>query len=313
MSFVPFSIDLETIISPEPITRSQFQESQIEKLANLFLQARDTIKPIIVRKISPISFEVLEGYLEYYAALKAEQIDEQFTSIQAYVVPTELESTVLEQYNFLRSLSSSPVEVTPTPISSTSLQLPDLAQMERNISDRLEQKLMANLRSMIENTIKQIINESLEGFSSQITNHLDKQLTDFKQSWVVVAGDQTPPPDVIVLPTEIMPDKIAKTTKSTKSKSPTKTQVPSKSKLTADILKNKENYDNDPKRLEVINDFNTLNVADLERKLKLAKVSIKAKVIHEQRSHQLFTSIEDIKNRVDRLAEKTMQKIIAAW
>jgi hypothetical protein len=149
MSFVPFSIDLETIISPEPITRSQFQESQIEELANLFLQARDTIKPIIVRKISPISFEVLEGYLEYYAALKAEQIDEQFTSIQAYIVPTELESTILEQYEFLKSVSA-PAIADPSEQSLISLiertiakQINPLKSSLQDVNAKLDQKVVS--------------------------------------------------------------------------------------------------------------------------------------------------------------------------
>ncbi len=300
MSLLTSSVDLDMI---EPVSldgipdfRNHQNNDQVESLANLFLKLGDTVRPIILRKISPISFRVLAGHFEYYAALKAQEKNEQFTAIRAYVVPPELESTILEQYDFLRSLSSSTDEITPTPTSSTSPQLPDLAQMEKNISDRLEQKLMGNLRSMIENTVKQIVNESLEGFgsqiSNQITNHLDKQLTELKQSLVVVAADQT-----------------------TKSKAPVKTQVPSKSKPAADILNNKNTDDNDPKRLEVVNDCNTLNMADLERKLaKSAKGNIKfARLIHEQRSHQLFTSIDDIKTNVKGLAEKTMQKIIDAW
>ncbi len=63
MSLLTSSIDLDTITPPE---LSQFQPSQIEQLANLFLQAGDTVRPILLRKISPISFQILEGNFEYY-------------------------------------------------------------------------------------------------------------------------------------------------------------------------------------------------------------------------------------------------------
>ena len=180
MSFVPFSIDLETIISPEPITLSQFQESQIEELANLFLQARDTIKPIIVRKISPISFEVLEGYLEYYAALKAEEIDEQFTSIQAYIVPPELESTILEQYEFLQSLSA-PAIADPSEQSLINLiertiakQINPLKSSLQDVNTKLDQKIVESQVS----TSKQSITPT----ETIIPNSIGQQLADLTQT-----------------------------------------------------------------------------------------------------------------------------------
>ena len=180
MSFVPFSIDLETIISPESLIRSQFQESQIEELANLFLQARDTIKPIIVRKISPISFEVLEGYLEYYAALKAEQIDEQFTSIQAYIVPPELESTILEQYEFLQSLSA-PAIADPSEQSLINLiertiakQINPLKSSLQDVNAKLDQKVVSPQVS----TSKQLIAPP----EIAISNSVEQQLAKLTQT-----------------------------------------------------------------------------------------------------------------------------------
>jgi hypothetical protein len=180
MSFVPFSIDLETIISPEQITRSQFQENQIEELANLFLQARDTIKPIIVRKISPITFEVLEGYLEYYAALKAEQIDEQFTSIQAYIVPPELESTILEQYEFLKSVSA-PAIADPSEVSLNNLiertiakQINPLKSSLQDVKTKLDQKLLASQVSTAQ--------QSIAPPEIAISNSVEQQLADLTQT-----------------------------------------------------------------------------------------------------------------------------------
>jgi len=324
MSFVPFSIDLETIISPESLIRDQFQESQIEELANLFLQVRDTIKPIIVRKISPISFEVLEGYLEYYAALKAEEIDEQFTSIQAYVVPTELESTVLEQYNFLRSSSTSiPIPNLP-PVTNLSL---DLDKIEQAIANRLEQKLTA----AVEKTIEDRINASLQVIVGQITKQLDAHLTDFRQSLSLVPVHQvlesktqltqSVPEVVPEKAVEVVPEKTIKAVKvQTTSKSAPKVTAKPKTeraKTTAKV-KDKNIDNNDPKVLQVLNDLNNLNFAELQRKLaQSAKTNVKfTRPIDEKRlqqPNQKFLSIQDVIINVHGLAEKTMQKIIDAW
>jgi hypothetical protein len=94
MSLLTFSINLDTIASPTLDKICHFDTTQVDNLAHLFLRAGDTVRPIILRKISPVKFEVLEGYFEYYAAMKAQEIDDQFTAIQAHVVSPDLESTI---------------------------------------------------------------------------------------------------------------------------------------------------------------------------------------------------------------------------
>lgn len=292
MSLLTSSIDLDTITPPE---LSQFQPSQIEQLANLFLQAGDTVRPILLRKISPISFQILEGNFEYYAAMKAQEIDDQFTAIRAYVVPPNLESTILSQYQFLRSLS--------VPATVESITLPpipqfDLAQIEQAIAIRLEQKLTAT----IERTIEKRISSGFQAIIDQMTQQLNSQLLDFKQlltSTTIQTIESTIPP--------IAPEPVAK--------KPSKTTKPAKTERTP--TSKKQNLDDhDPKRSQVLNDLNTMNFADLERKLAQSKSGKFARPIDEQRlkrSGQKFASIEDVIIDVPKLAEKTMQKIIDAW
>lgn len=278
MSLLTSSIDLDTIAPPNP---SQFESSQIEHLANLFLRAGDTVRPILLSKTSPISFQILEGDFEYYAAMKAQEIDAQFTAIRAYVVPPDLESTILEQYHFLRSRSF-PNPITPQIIPQK------LDQIEQAIAIRLEQKLTAT----IERTIEQKMHSSLQSLQTlvdQLTSQLDSHLN--------------PASTIIELP--IQPA-IPVPKKSSKPDKPAK--IPSKT-----TLKNKNTDDHDPKKLQVLKDLNTMNFADLERKLGQSKNGKFARPIHEQRSQQLFTSIPDMIANVKGLAEKTMQKIIDAW
>jgi len=312
MSLLTSSIDLDTI-TPPAVSSSQFPTHQVENLANLFLKAGDTVSPILVRKISPIAFEVLKGHFEYYAAIKAQEIDEQFTAIRAYVVPTDLESTILEQYNFLRSLSSpAPVENIAPPNKSDDREL-DLAKVEQAIAERLEQKLTA----AIEKTIEERISASLQVIVGQVTKQLDAHLTDFRQSLSLVPVHQVLDSQFQPTAPETVSNDLNKPETPTKSKTTTKTPK-TKSATSKTTAKAKNIDNNDPKVVQVLNDLNNLNFAELQHKLaQSAKTNIKfARPIDElrlQQPNQKFLSIQDVIINVQGLAEKTMQKIIDAW
>jgi len=299
MSLLTSSIDLDTI-TPPTVKVSQFQDNHIQNLANLFLKAGDTVSPILLRKISPIAFEILEGHFEYYAAMKAQEIDEQFTAIRAYVVPNNLGSTILEQYRFLRSLSV-PVAA---PVTENLAQNLDLAEMEQAIANRLEQ----TLSTRIDRILEERISASLQVFTNQITQQLSSQLLDFKldlkQSLSFVPINQ-----VLESPTQpkTVAAEIEKTVKSKPAKATT-----TKSKAVSSKAKVNSINNDDPKVVQVLNDLNTMNFADLERKLAQLKPSKRnlAKPIYEARSFQF---VEDVINKVAGIKETTMQKIIDAW
>ena len=315
MSLLTSSIDLDTI-TPPTVKVSQFQDNHIQNLANLFLKAGDTVSPILLRKISPIAFEILEGHFEYYAAMKAQEIDEQFTAIRAYVVPNNLESTILEQYRFLRSLSV-PVAA---PVTENLAQNLDLAEMEQAIANRLEQ----TLSTRIDRILEERISASLQVFTNQITQQLSSQLLDLKldlkQSLSFVPINQVlelPTQPKTVIPTVAPVSELEKPVKS-KSAKATTTATTTKSKAVSSKAKVNSINNNDPKVVQVLNDLNTMNYEDLQRNLaKSAKSNTKfAKLINElrlQQPDQKLRSIQDVIANVAGLAEKTMQKIIDAW
>lgn len=185
MSLLTSSIDLDTIIPPSLEKSLQFKESELTRLANLFLRAGDSVKPIILRRITPISFQVLEGYFEYFAAIKAQEIDFQFTAIRGYVVPPDLESTILEQYQFLGSLSL-PNEVKSVPNSFVELSQ-DSIKMEQSLT-RLEKKIeliaeVINAIARLENKLTKIENDlsnvkiqsaEFQNFKEDVNNKLVK-------------------------------------------------------------------------------------------------------------------------------------------
>ncbi len=312
MSLLTSSIDLDTITSPA-ISNSQFPAHQVENLAKLFLKAGDTVSPILVRKVSPIAFEILEGHFEYYAAIKAQEIDEQFTAIRAYVVPPDLESTILEQYQFLRSHSAPTSIPNPPPVPNVS---PDLDKLEEAIANRLEQKLTA----VIEKTIEDRISASLQVIVGQVTKQLDAHLTDFRQSLSLVPVHQVlDPKQPTTSPSNSVTEKSSNPETSTKNKTKTTTKTSKpKSASSKTSVKAKNIDNNNPKVLQVLNDLNHLNFAELQHKLaQSAKTNVKfARPIDElrlQQPNQKFLSIQDVIINVQGLAEKTMQKIIDAW
>jgi len=304
MSLLTSSVDLDTISSLESEI-PHFPSSQIEHLANLFLAAGDTVSPILLRKISPISFEVLEGHFEYLAALKAQEIDEQFTAIRAYVVPPDLEATILAQYQFLRS-HSLPTATATQPTSEKLPPQPDLTQLEQSISHRLEQKLSATINQVIEEQIT----STLQVFANQMTQQLNAGLLDIKQLLAVVPISPAIEPSIQLEP---IPEKTAK------SRTPRTTKTKESSSKPKAKTKSISSIDNDdPSSLQVLNDFNTLNFADLERKLSQFKPTQRklAQPIYEQRLLQpdhKFQCIEDIIINVTGIKETTMKKIISGW
>ena len=109
MSLNPSLIPVKKITSSQ--ARSMFSDEVIEQAASAILAAEGTINPIVVRQISLREFEVIDGHLEYYAAIRAKELDlAKGEMIDAIVVQPENETAILEQVKLLRSqvkLSSS--------------------------------------------------------------------------------------------------------------------------------------------------------------------------------------------------------------
>ena len=73
-----------------PVSRSEFSEETIETLAQLILGVEGLINPLVVRRTSIESFEVISGHLEYYAAVRAREIDlRKGEMINAFVLDEE--------------------------------------------------------------------------------------------------------------------------------------------------------------------------------------------------------------------------------
>jgi hypothetical protein len=93
-------IDIVSIQSP--IAEFHFSPDEIEKLAHNFLAAGGNIHPLLVKRLSPEEFEVVEGHLEFYAAKRAREINKYFEMIRAIILNDKNRKSVLEQLNFIQ-------------------------------------------------------------------------------------------------------------------------------------------------------------------------------------------------------------------
>jgi hypothetical protein len=75
---------LETEYISSDRRKDKFSETEIEELAHKILAANGVINPIVVKQVGPLSYSVVEGHFEFYAALRAKEINPGFEEIQVF-------------------------------------------------------------------------------------------------------------------------------------------------------------------------------------------------------------------------------------
>ncbi|MGF1512161.1 MAG: hypothetical protein ACFB5Z_00475 [Elainellaceae cyanobacterium] len=97
--------DVSEITSEIP--RSQFSEEKIEQLADLILQSGGVIRPLVLRQAGLDSYVVLDGHLEYYAAVRAREKDaRRGEMVNAFIISKGDEDAILNQIASLDEATS---------------------------------------------------------------------------------------------------------------------------------------------------------------------------------------------------------------
>lgn len=145
-----YLVDVKNITSK--VSRSQFPVDEIEDLAKRILAAGGLLSPILLRQTGAETYEVLAGDREYYAAVRAQEINpREAEMVNAFVVPDDTAEAAIEQFEVLHSPSVSPSE---TPSSDLERRLTNLeSRLDASIQDikqthqwniqRLEQQIQA--------------------------------------------------------------------------------------------------------------------------------------------------------------------------
>ncbi|MEG4211002.1 ParB N-terminal domain-containing protein [Microcoleus sp. S13_B4] len=132
----PSLVAVKRITSAVP--RSNFTETDLEKLAKLILESGGLINPIIVRRNGMDAYEIVDGDFEYYAAARAKEIEPlKGETIGAFILEEENEELLLEQLEILRKTAITENQsVSVVPQQSSSLE-----QRLTNIETRLENRI----------------------------------------------------------------------------------------------------------------------------------------------------------------------------
>ena len=95
---------LETEYISSDRRKDKFSETEIEELAHKILAANGVINPIVVKQVGPLSYSVVEGHFEFYAALRAKEINPGFEEIQVFILTDDpkINNAILEQVHLLR-------------------------------------------------------------------------------------------------------------------------------------------------------------------------------------------------------------------
>ena len=143
-------------------SRSEFSQDEVEKLARNFLLSGGSTKPLIVRPKNAEEFDVIEGHLEFYAALRAKERDDNFEMIQAIILDSKNEKAVIEQVALLKErVNSSPI-------------IPDNNIIER--IKNLEDHLSSDINNLKDHLNKQTELTNLEDILKSQFDALKKEL-----------------------------------------------------------------------------------------------------------------------------------------
>ncbi len=120
-----FFVDVKNVESQIP--KNKFNESEIEKLANLMLMTDGLLRPLILKQTGVEQYTVIEGNLEYYAAVRAKEKDlHKAEMVNAFVIPDDRQQLAIEQLALISNTKSITVPTANDPnlsIEQISLQI----------------------------------------------------------------------------------------------------------------------------------------------------------------------------------------------
>ena len=166
MSLTTSLVDIDNISSPVP--RSQFSEADLGNMAEKIIESGGLVQPIILKRTGIETCEIVEGHFEYYATLKATEIDpDRSDMIRAFIIEPDKEEVIKEQLELITSIKSGRIIENPVkviaPDNAEQISLSDIREIKtlvqqfgKSIQDQVE-NLTNNVQKLEErNTVKGI-------------------------------------------------------------------------------------------------------------------------------------------------------------
>ena len=114
-------LDVKEIKASVP--RANFTEAQIEQVADLILAGGGVIRPLVVKQTGIDSYELIDGALEYFAAVRAREKDPRRGElVNAFVVSPKQDTAIREQLTALNGHNGS--SAAPPPSSAPTISDP---------------------------------------------------------------------------------------------------------------------------------------------------------------------------------------------
>lgn len=154
-------VAVKKISSSQP--RSIFADEELEEAAKLILENEGVINPIVIRRTSLQSYEVIDGDFEYYAAARAREIDpRKGEMIGVFIIEPENEEALTKQVklfrkskNFLDKHINYTTESKESNSTDIALRVTNMESRVTNIETRLENRI-GQLQTEFRNEIKNI-------------------------------------------------------------------------------------------------------------------------------------------------------------
>ncbi|MCC5640115.1 hypothetical protein LC593_30655 [Nostoc sp. CHAB 5844] len=138
MELLTSIIDIDSIqVKKTPFDIAQ-KATQIEALANTIIEVGGLVNIPVVQQISVDDYELISGYLEYYAFIKARQINSRLPDrITVFVSNTKNQAAINQQLEILGTIEDTKQNVSPLTIpkqSEIELQIKNLESFIKNIN-----------------------------------------------------------------------------------------------------------------------------------------------------------------------------------
>ena len=169
-----FLVDVVCITSAK--SYKEFDKTKVKELADSILESDGLLKPLVLKATGPESFEVIDGYLEYWAAVRAREKDpRKGEMVNAFVISPKDEEIVVKQLHALQSQaeisSSAPV-----------IESDEKASAQKDVSTNILQPFKKDL----ENINRKI--DVLVSLPSQLTEMIQKLEQHFQEKIESVNG-----------------------------------------------------------------------------------------------------------------------------
>ncbi|QTA93488.1 hypothetical protein [Desulfonema magnum] len=174
MRLSPTTIAVKRITSKIP--RSNFSEDELTLVAKRILEVEGIINPPVVIETDVRSYEVVDGDFEYYAAVRAREIDlRRGEMLGVFIISPENEACLRDQVRLLRKQPSSEYAPLESDKSEGGIRFTNIESRLTNIESRLESRFEVKMNELASENqgLKKEIQQIKAEKSRQVETPLD--------------------------------------------------------------------------------------------------------------------------------------------